>query len=382
LGESALASLNGIKAFFHHCSDLIEGLTPRLQSIQNQQIKTRQTHKDQQPTMERREQGLRQVINEVKISTANAGVIADAITRGQTTGMGASIITDQPNSLEAIEEETKIWSLSDLLTEHALYIRDQKPGIEVEGWLYKKASTRMAMSTWSKRWFILDKTGIYYLKGGSLSENGKFGSSNGSLERVKVCDIVLCTVRMVVEKGKGNTAVRFCFEIISPNNRPYMLQALGPKELSTWVGSIRQCLERQLTHGNLPADNLLLKPGTPKVLRSSKGGFPPGSTNEGDVNSSNMESPGVSSMQSPPPKNPVVRDIIEENLLCVDCGMKRPEWVSLNLGLVMCIECSGVHRSLGVHLSKVGFLSLLLYFLSIHGLIFTTAQLPQKRYGR
>ena len=76
-----------------------------------------------------------------------------------------------------------------------MYIRDPKPTIEVEGWLYKKkASTRMEMNTWnSKRWFVLDKTGmIYDLKGGSLSENGKFGSSDGSLERVKVCDIVLC----------------------------------------------------------------------------------------------------------------------------------------------------------------------------------------------
>ena len=303
--------------------------------------------------MERREQGLRQVINEVKISAANAGVIADAVSRGQTTGMGASVITDQPTSLEAIENETQIWNLNDLLTEHALYVRDQKAGIEVEGWLYKKASTRMAMSTWSKRWFILDKTGIYYLKGGSLSENGKFGSSNGSLERVKVCDIVLCTVREVVEKGKGNTAIRFCFEIISPNNRPYMLQAIGPKELTTWIGGIRHCLEHQLTHGNVPADSLLLKPGTPKVQRSSKDGFVPGANNDDDIDTKKAESPSMSSIQSPPPKNPILREIIEQNITCADCGMKRPEWVSINLGLVVCIECSGVHRSLGVHLSKV-----------------------------
>lgn len=38
---------------------------------------------------------------------------------------------------------------------------------------------------------------------------------------------------------------------------------------------------------------------------------------------------------------------------CVDCGSAHPEWASLNLGAVMCLECSGVHRSLGVHISKV-----------------------------
>ena len=133
-----------------------------------------------------------------------------------------------------------------------------------------------------------------------------------------------------------------------------MLQALGPNELSTWIGSIRHCLERQLTHGNVPADKLLMKPGTPKTLRSSKGGFSPDSE-DGAGTSNSMESPNVSSITSPPPKNPIVREIVEENLLCADCGMKRPEWVSLNIGLVMCIECSGVHRSLGVHISKVRF---------------------------
>lgn len=32
---------------------------------------------------------------------------------------------------------------------------------------------------------------------------------------------------------------------------------------------------------------------------------------------------------------------------------KGPEWASTNLGVVICIECSGIHRSLGVHVSKV-----------------------------
>jgi len=39
--------------------------------------------------------------------------------------------------------------------------------------------------------------------------------------------------------------------------------------------------------------------------------------------------------------------------VCVDCGAKDPTWVSINLGTLMCLPCSGFHRSLGVHLSKV-----------------------------
>lgn len=42
-----------------------------------------------------------------------------------------------------------------------------------------------------------------------------------------------------------------------------------------------------------------------------------------------------------------------ENLYCADCKKRGPRWASANLGIFMCIECSGIHRSLGVHISFV-----------------------------
>ena len=38
---------------------------------------------------------------------------------------------------------------------------------------------------------------------------------------------------------------------------------------------------------------------------------------------------------------------------CVDCLRKSPKWASINLGVVLCIDCSGHHRGLGVHLSQI-----------------------------
>ena len=32
---------------------------------------------------------------------------------------------------------------------------------------------------------------------------------------------------------------------------------------------------------------------------------------------------------------------------------KDPEWISINLGVVICITCSGIHRQLGTHISKI-----------------------------
>uniref|UniRef100_A0AAY4E466 ArfGAP with GTPase domain, ankyrin repeat and PH domain 1 n=1 Tax=Denticeps clupeoides TaxID=299321 RepID=A0AAY4E466_9TELE len=46
------------------------------------------------------------------------------------------------------------------------------------------------------------------------------------------------------------------------------------------------------------------------------------------------------------------------NSRCVDCEAQNPDWASLNLGALICIECSGIHRNLGTHLSRVRSLDL------------------------
>ncbi|XP_050196481.1 arf-GAP with GTPase, ANK repeat and PH domain-containing protein 1 isoform X5 [Myiozetetes cayanensis] len=49
---------------------------------------------------------------------------------------------------------------------------------------------------------------------------------------------------------------------------------------------------------------------------------------------------------------------IRGNSHCVDCEAQNPDWASLNLGALICIECSGIHRNLGTHLSRVRSLDL------------------------
>ncbi|KAM8873371.1 arf-GAP with GTPase, ANK repeat and PH domain-containing protein 1 isoform 3-T3 [Synchiropus picturatus] len=49
---------------------------------------------------------------------------------------------------------------------------------------------------------------------------------------------------------------------------------------------------------------------------------------------------------------------INGNTRCADCDAPNPDWASLNLGALICIECSGIHRNLGTHLSRVRSLDL------------------------
>ncbi|KAJ5928947.1 hypothetical protein N7466_007903 [Penicillium verhagenii] len=45
---------------------------------------------------------------------------------------------------------------------------------------------------------------------------------------------------------------------------------------------------------------------------------------------------------------------LESNKICADCKRnKHPRWASWNLGIFVCIRCSGIHRGMGTHISRV-----------------------------
>ncbi|KAG8941951.1 hypothetical protein FRC04_003910 [Tulasnella sp. 424] len=51
----------------------------------------------------------------------------------------------------------------------------------------------------------------------------------------------------------------------------------------------------------------------------------------------------------------ILRELVKrpENKLCADCKRHDPRWASWNIGVFVCIRCSGIHRSMGTHISKV-----------------------------
>ena len=70
----------------------------------------------------------------------------------------------------------------------------------------------------------------------------------------------------------------------------------------------------------------------------------------------NSTSSGVGGgLPGEPGEGPARRDALDEvqaiagNKQCCDCGEAGPDWASINLGITLCIVCSGIHRYTHTH---------------------------------
>lgn len=199
----------------------------------------------------------------------------------------------------------------------------------LEGYLMKR--TTNAFKSWNRRWFMIKSHQLVYKKRDCDGENKL---------TVMEEDLRLCLVRNSYEVDR-----RYCFEVVSPT-RSHILQADSEETCKTWISALAAGIDAAHSDSRSPAKN---------STRSSD------SLNS---NSSSSKSPSHKTSQS---GSSEVRNSIRptsellalsNNFLCCDCGSPDPKWASINLGVTLCIECSGIHRSLGVHVSKVRSLTL------------------------
>ncbi|XP_032428170.1 arf-GAP with coiled-coil, ANK repeat and PH domain-containing protein 2 isoform X3 [Xiphophorus hellerii] len=198
------------------------------------------------------------------------------------------------------------------------YNVDADNGIAMEGYLFKRASN--AFKTWNRRWFSIQNNQLVYQK--------KFKDN----PTVVVEDLRLCTVKHCEDIER-----RFCFEVVSPT-KSCMMQADSEKLRQAWIKAVQNSIATAFRDKGDSGEKLDRKSST------STGSLDSG----GEPKERSLK--GESALQK------VLA--IPGNACCCDCGQPDPRWASINLGITLCIQCSGIHRSLGVHCSKVRSLTL------------------------
>uniref|UniRef100_A0A2K6MRC5 Arf-GAP with coiled-coil, ANK repeat and PH domain-containing protein n=1 Tax=Rhinopithecus bieti TaxID=61621 RepID=A0A2K6MRC5_RHIBE len=198
------------------------------------------------------------------------------------------------------------------------YNVDAANGIVMEGYLFKRASN--AFKTWNRRWFSIQNNQLVYQK--------KFKDN----PTVVVEDLRLCTVKHCEDIER-----RFCFEVVSPT-KSCMLQADSEKLRQAWIKAVQTSIATAYREKGDESEKL------DKKSSPSTGSLDSGSESKEKLLK------GESALQRV--------QCIPGNASCCDCGLADPRWASINLGITLCIECSGIHRSLGVHFSKVRSLTL------------------------
>ncbi|XP_068394742.1 arf-GAP with coiled-coil, ANK repeat and PH domain-containing protein 3 [Eschrichtius robustus] len=197
---------------------------------------------------------------------------------------------------------------------------DAPSGVVMEGYLFKRASN--AFKTWNRRWFSIQNSQLVYQK--KLKD----------VLTVVVDDLRLCSVKPCEDIER-----RFCFEVVSPT-KSCMLQADSEKLRQAWVQAVQASI----------ASAYRESPDSCYSERLDRTASPSTSSIDSATDSRERSVKGESVLQRV--------QHVAGNSRCGDCGQPDPRWASINLGVLLCIECSGVHRSLGVHCSKVRSLTL------------------------
>uniref|UniRef100_A0AAR2J9J1 Arf-GAP with coiled-coil, ANK repeat and PH domain-containing protein n=1 Tax=Pygocentrus nattereri TaxID=42514 RepID=A0AAR2J9J1_PYGNA len=235
----------------------------------------------------------------------------------QLGGQLDQLVVDSAKEKRDMEQKHSAIQQQDFSTDDTKleYNIDTENGIAMEGYLFKRASN--AFKTWNRRWFSIQNSQLVYQK--------RFRDN----PTVVVEDLRLCTVKQCEDVER-----RFCFEVVSPT-KSCMLQADSEKLRQAWTKAVQNSI----------------------ATAYRENGDEPPLDRQASVSVGSLDSLGEGrGLRAESALQRVLA--VSGNDRCCDCGQTEPRWASINLGITLCIECSGIHRSLGVHNSKVRSLTL------------------------
>jgi Arf-GAP with SH3 domain, ANK repeat and PH domain-containing protein len=188
-------------------------------------------------------------------------------------------------------------------------------------------------------------------------------------------------LRLASVREARNAERRFCFEVITPHYKR-VYQATSDEDMNNWITAINNALQSAVegrgvkdlpSTSSSASDSISFKRDIGSVLTGKSSSVNHGHNYE-KSSGNNIPSRRITVGARPTPsQRPSTGNVDESpdkllqtlrshdqgNLWCADCGSgSKVEWVSINLAIILCIECSGIHRSLGTHISKVRSLTL------------------------
>jgi len=223
-----------------------------------------------------------------------------------------------------------------------------------QGYLLKRSSKMRGK--WQRRFFVLDSTGMLYYYS-TKSEGGADFVKKKAQRPQNTVSLVTAAVKKGLDAE--DKQVPFCFRIVSPE-REYSLQAEDDIDAQAWMDMLQGVIVSLLS-GALESNVTVDSPG--KLPSQSRTPLRP--THSRDL-SSDMSSYAVfagelsqkidrtdtanGSSLSPISINASSRGSVLNKLSgvlgnerCADCSAPNPDWASLNIGALYCIECSGFH---------------------------------------